>query len=264
VLARRPRQLLAAAALASGVLTGGAAPALAAPAADAALLTVTTPAMDAGGTAWVSVTWGADNKTLTDFTVTATAPAGVTVGYPAGRRASSLYGSSTLVKRTEDFTALQVSVAYGRTGSVVLPLHATWSIENGAGKEKSTGSLDGSVTIPLKTYTGPALQLTTTSVQVPKATPTWVDLRVTGAAPSLTDVRVTVGGPAGLVVGYPADGAFSGLDADALLLAGESDRSGVRLDASALPPGTYPLTVTVAYTGAIAGTFTGGVSLRVS
>ena len=142
-----------------------AAPPAAAAAAEVEAITTTTPAMNPGQTAWVSVIWKAD-KNITSFRVTAAPPAGVTVSYPSDRAYTSLYGSSSLAKNTQDFTAIKVSVPYSASGSVTLPLTVTW--KNGSSNRTATTNL----TIPLVAYAGPDLSLVTTSLRVPQATPT--------------------------------------------------------------------------------------------
>jgi hypothetical protein len=125
-------------------------------------------------------------------------------------------------------------------------------------------SADYTLTVPLVAYTGTAVTMTTTSVAVSKATPSWVKVAFTGGAPSLKDVRVTATGPAGLVVTYPGDGTSSGLNDGATLLGGASDFTSFRLDASALAAGTYPLDLVETYTTATAGRSTGRINVVVS
>ena len=211
-------------------------------------VTTTAPAMHPGGTAWVSVVWTAPDTAL-EFAVTGSAPDGFEVGYPADRSDTSLYGSSSLAGDTQDFTAFRLTVPYSATGTATVTLDATWrngNSGNGVGlgsKGASTTTLD----IPIEPYTGPDLTQVTTSVTVPRSTPTWVKLAFTAEAPLLQDLRVTAAGPSGLTIGYPADGTSSGLEGGAALHGGDTDVAGMRLDASKLAPGTYALTVTASY-----------------
>ena len=210
---------------------------------DVTQVTQTAPGMHPGEAAWVAVVWEA-GTTVDNFTVSATAPAGVTVGYPAGRSTTSLYGSSTLVKKTQDFSAFRVSAPYAATGSVTLQLHTTWTEDHG---HRDDVSMDSTLVVPLTPYTGPDLSWSTTSADVLRNTPTWVSVALRAGAPRLDHVEITIAGPAGLGVAYPGGRASSGLNDGPSLLAGAFDHADVHLDASALTPGTYDLTVTAAY-----------------
>ena len=226
---------------------------------DVTARTVTAPSVAHGETAWISVVWAAD-KTIDEFAMTVTAPADYTVAYPGGRSSSSLYGSSSLAKNVEDFGAFSLTAPYNSDASVTLQLHASWTRAN----DHKSGAVDTTLTVPLTTYAGPPFTLTTTSVSVSHDTPAWVQLALTGKAPSVDDVRFTVAGPDGLGIVYPGDGTSAGLNGGSGVVAGASDYAGVRLDASALAPGTYPLTVTVSYRDSASETWTGRVSLVVS
>jgi hypothetical protein len=237
---------------------------LAAPSADAALKTVTqtttsAPTMKPGQTAWVSMIWTAPTSNdLTDFKVTATPPAGYAVSYPADKAFTSLYGSSTLVKKTSDFTAFKLSVPYSATGTVSIPVTVSY-LNKGTLESQAT-----TLSVPLVAYAGVNLTQVTTSVTVPKATPTWTQLSFTGGAPMLSKFKVTVTGPAGLVVIYPGDAKSAGLNSGDSLQGGATDFTAVKLDATALAKGTYDLTVTETFERPTAVTNTGKVSLVVS
>lgn len=231
-------------------------------------VTATAPVMHPGQTAWLSMVWEASD-TVDEFAVTVRAPEGFAVAYPDGGTDTSLFGSASLAKRTQDFTAFRLSVPYGATGPVELEVHATWvrrgNNGNGGGNGAGTpGSLATTLSVPLEPYTGPALAATPGPLAVRQDAPGWVELPFVGGAPRLDGVQVTVAGPPELVVTYPGEGTFAGLSQEPSLLGGAADHAAVHLDASALEPGTHPLTVTVAYDAGGPATVTLEVPLAVS
>lgn len=242
--------------LAASLLT--AAPAAAAPKANVSTVSNTAPGMNTGQTAWVSVVWKT-NKTISDFKVTAAPPPGVTVAYPSGRAFTSLYGSSSLVEKTEDFTALKITIPYTiAPGNLRIPLVATWNYDGEPDSKAMT------LTIPLTPYVGTTnLTQLTSSVTVDRSTPTWVQVRFRGAAPSLDTFRVTATGPAGLGIVYPGDGTSAGLNGSSTLYKGLEDYTAFRVDASQLEPGTYALDLRETFNRPGAVTSTGTVSLVV-
>ncbi|MBW8826017.1 MAG: hypothetical protein JF603_06685 [Acidobacteria bacterium] len=231
----------------------------AAPKAKVDLVTSTVPAMHSGETAWVSTVWST-SATITDFTATMSATDGATVAYPAGRAFTSLYGSSSLAGDTQDFAAFKITVPYSASGSVTVSVSATW-VDGSKGKPDS---LTSTVIIPLSRYAGPSLTQVTTQVSVPRATPTWVQLRFTGSAPMLDGFRVSVTGPTGLAVVYPGDGSSSGLNGTTGLQGGVTDYAGIRLDAGKLTPGSYALRLTETFSRPDPTTETGTVTLVVA
>jgi hypothetical protein len=263
---RPVRRLAAVLGLAAALLGAGlAAPAAAAQTDALSRVTTTAPSMNPGQTAWVSVAWRASSN-ISNVALTVTAPAGYTVSYPSDRTFTSLYGSSALAGGTQDFTAFRLSIPYTASGTATLTLHATWDMGLGKKDNDTSGrnSADSTLTVPLVAYTGTTLTMTTASVSVSKAAPSWVKVAFTGGAPSIRDMRITATGPAGLVVTYPGDGTSSGLNGGATLLGGASDFTSFRLDASALAAGTYPLDLVETYSTAAAGRSTGRVNLVVS
>lgn len=231
-------------------------------------ITAAAPAVHPGQTAWLSMVWEASD-TVDEFAVTVRAPAGFAVAYPDGRSDTSLFGSASLAKRTQDFTAFRLSVPYGVTGPVELEVRATWVRRgnngggggNGAG---TPGSLDTTLAVPLEPYAGTALAETPGPLAVRQDRPAWVELPFVGGAPRLDGVQVTVAGPPGLVVTYPGEGTAAGLSQEPTLLGGATDHAAVHLDASALAVGTHPLTITVAYDAGGPATLTLEVPLAVS
>lgn len=64
-----------------------------------------------------------------------------------------------------------------------------------------------------------------------------------------SSVTLTRTAPAGMTVGYPADGTSSGLNSGPALGVGLEDYAAVRLDATALKAGTYTATVKATWDG---------------
>jgi hypothetical protein len=241
-----------------------ASPAAAEPKLEVTQLNALAVPMFPGQTAWLSVAWWARSN-ISNFAVTATGTDGVTVGYPAGRSFSSLYGSASLAGRTADFTSFRVTVPYSASRSTTLSLHVTWDQGNGSKRNDTSGKkeMDARLTIPLLPYFGPDLTQRTSSVSVSKAEPSWVEVSFLGRAPSLHDFALTATGPADLVVGYPGDGAATSLADGSTLLGGATDAAALRLDASALAPGSYVLELAETYTTSGPRRATGKVNLVV-
>ena len=87
----------------------------------------TTAALSPGQSAWLALGWTSD-RTVTDWSTTVSAPAGVTVTYPStrGGRDTSLFASGTLVGGTKDFVAFRLSVPYTQTRSFTLSVTSTY------------------------------------------------------------------------------------------------------------------------------------------
>jgi len=76
----------------------------------------------------------------------------------------------------------------------------------------------------------------------------WQQLVFQSRKAGVDDLRITVsGGPAGLVVSYPAAHAYTALNKGVGLAVGTDDFAAVRFDATAVATGTYKLTVKLAY-----------------
>lgn len=239
-------------------------------------VTAQTAAVVPGQTAWLSVVWTAD-RTVTDFSATVTAPAGVAVGYPTTRGGSdtSLYGSATLVGTTKDFTAVELSVPHTQTASFPVTLRATYLDscgDNGQCRNQGGGNDDKvrrhstsvTVTVPVVPATGPAFTQATASVTVPAGTSAFRDIAFAGGQADLGEFAVRAGAlPAGLQVGYPGDAQVSRLASGPALVGGSTDRVAVRFDATALPPGSYPVPLVITYRTATPRTAAGTVTLVV-
>jgi hypothetical protein len=276
---RRWRGTLAVA-LVSAVLAG---PLLGSPSAGADVdktgvraLTTQTAAVVPGQSAWLSVVWAAD-QTVTNWSTTVSAPAGVTVTYPTTRGGSdtSLYGSATLVGDTRDFTAFKLQVPYTQTTSFPVTLVSTYTGtcgDNGQCKDNGGGNDDkvrdystsATVTVPVVPAVGPVFTQNTTSLSLAAGSNTFQTLSFTGGQADLGDFTVRLGAlPAGLQVGYPGDAPASRPAGGSALIGRTTDKVAVRFDATGLRAGTYVVPLVVGYTAAAPRTTTGTVTLVV-
>ena len=239
-------------------------------------LTAQTAAVVPGQSAWLSVVWTAD-RTVTDWSTTVSAPPGVTVTYPTTRGGSdtSLYGSATLVGTTRDFTAFRLQVPHTQTASFSITLRSTYTDtcgDNGQCREQGIGNDDrvrahsttATVTVPVQPATGPAFTQATSSISIAAGTDTFQQLAFTGGSADLADFAVRLGTlPRGLAVAYPGDAAVSRPSRSSSLGGGTTDHVAVRLDATALPPGSYTVPLVITYTDAAPRTASGTVTLVV-
>lgn len=239
-------------------------------------VTTQTAAVVPGQSAWLSVVWTSD-QTVTDWSTTVSAPAGVAVSYPTTRGGSdtSLYGSATLVGTTRDFTAVKLAVPYTRTTSFQITLLSTYTGtcgDNGQCKEQGGGNDDkvrrhstsATVTVPVQPAVGPAFTQDTTSLSVAAGSNGFQQIAFTGGQADLADVSVRLGAlPAGLTVAYPGDATASRLAGGSSLVGGSTDNVAVRFDATGLAPGSYVLPLVVSYTAAAPQTVSGTVTLVV-
>ena len=239
-------------------------------------VTTSTAAMVPGQSAWLSVVWTAD-RSVTQWSTTVQAPAGVTVSYPTTRGGSdtSLYGSDTLVKSTRDFTAFRLRVPYTQTASFPVTLTSTYVDncgDNGQCKNNGGGnddkarrfSLTSTVTVPVVAATGPAFTQGTTTVPVTAGSNGFAPLAFTAGQADLADFTVRAGTlPAGLTVGYPGDGPVSRPAGGTGIIGRTTDQVALRFDATSLAKGTYTVPLTISYTAAAPRTATGTVTLVV-
>ena len=237
-------------------------------------VTTTTAALAPGQSAWVSVVWTSD-QTVTDWSTTVTAPAGVTVSYPTTRGGAdtSLYGSATLVGTTRDFTAFRLAVPYGQVASFPVTVTSTYALcgdngqckNQGLGNDGRTGTTVATVTVPVQAATGAPFTQDTTSITVAAGTSDFQQVQFTGGQTDLADFRVQVGAlPTGLTVGYPGDRSASALAGGSSLRGGSTDHVGIRFVTTGLAPGRYAVPLTISYRAAAAVVTTGTVSLVVS
>ncbi|SOE00187.1 hypothetical protein [Blastococcus haudaquaticus] len=239
-------------------------------------VTTQTAAVVPGQTAWLSVVWTSD-QTVTNWSTTVSAPAGVTVSYPTTRGGAdtSLYGSESLVGSTRDFTAFKLQVPYTQRTSFPLTVVSTYTStcgDNGQCKEVGGGNDDKArdfsttvtVTVPVVPATGPDFIQDTTSLTVPASSDAFAQLAFSAGQADLADFTVRAGRlPAGLVVGYPGDAPASRPAGGAALIGRSTDQVALRLDTTGMARGTYTLPLVISYTAATPRTASGTVTLVV-
>jgi hypothetical protein len=227
-----------------------------------------------GQSAWVAVVWTAD-RTVTNWSTTVTAPAGVTVSYPTTRGGSdtSLFGSATLVGGTRDFTAVELAVPYSRRGSFSVTMTSTYTPcgdngqckDQGGGNDNRTSTTSATVLVPVLPASGVPFTQQTTTVTLAAGTSSFQQIAFTGGQTDLADFTVRAGAlPAGLQVAYPGDRTASTLNGGRTLRGRSTDYVGVRFVATDLRPGTYTVPLTISYTAAVPVTTAGTVTLVVS
>jgi hypothetical protein len=240
-----------------------------------AVTTQTAPVVP-GQSAWLSTVWAAD-QTVTNWSTTVVAPAGVTVSYPTTRGGSdtSLYGSATLVGNTQDFTAFKLAVPYTRTTAFQVTLVSTYTStcgDNGQCKDQGAGndgkardfSTSATVSVPVQPAVGPAFTQNTTTLEAAPGSNAFQQLSFTAGQADLADFTVRAGAlPAGLTVGYPGDAPVSRPTAGRSLLGRSTDTVAVRFDVTGLAPGSYRVPLVIGYTGAAPTTAAGTVTLVV-
>ena len=225
-----------------------------------------------GQQGWVSALWTADQD-VCDVQVTASGQ-GLTTSYPTNTGAfTSLFKSSSLATGNLDFTALHVTVDPTVTSSVPVTLNVSYTVL-AAGQIKpsddltkkavnckgSKASATVTTTLPIVVPTGPAVVQQAAKATVSRSTPSWADISYLGDRPGLSSFHATLTPPKGLVVSYPGDRAFAGLNDNDALPVGQLDHVSVRLDASGLAAGSYTVPVRATYTG---GSLDGSLTLTV-
>ena len=272
---RRPgrwhrRLLTVAAALvvaAVGVVAPAPQPAQAAKADSNGVKAVTSKTADfaPGQSAWVSVVWKS-TQTVTDWSTTVSAPAGVTVTYPTTRGGTdtSLSASDTLVGKVRDFTAFRLSVPYTQTSNFKITVTSTYRLTvEGAGTEQFTYSTE--ITVPVKAASGTAYAQKTSRLAMEAGSVGWAQLTFQAGKGDLGNFTVELGElPEGLTVTYPGDGTHAGLHRSSDLIGRTTDHVAIRLDATNLAKGNYRIPMTIRYQAATAQTAEGTVTLDVS
>lgn len=237
-------------------------------------VTSETAPLAPGESAWLAVVWTAD-QTVTDWSTTVSAPAGVAVTYPTtrGGQDTSLYGSATLVGTTSDFTAFKLAVPYGQIDSFPVTVTSTYTLcgdsgqckNQGLGNDDRTGMTTVTVRVPVQPAVGAPFTQETTSIGIASDSSTFQQVAFTGGQTDLAAFTVQVGGlPAGLEVAYPGDGSGSTPNGGSSLRGRNTDHVGLRFVATGLPPGTYTVPLTISYTAALPITTAGTVTLVVS
>jgi hypothetical protein len=237
-------------------------------------LTAATAPLAPGQSAWVAVVWTAD-RTVTDWSTTVTAPAGVTVSYPTTRGGSdtSLYGSAVLVGDTRDFTAFKLAVPYSQRLSFPVTVTSTYRLcgDNGQCKDQGQGNDDrpssttATVIVPVLPAVGAPFTQQTTTVAVAAGSSTFQQISFTGGQTDLADFTVRVGTlPAGLQIAFPGDRAATTLNGGRTLVGRSTDHVGIRFVTTGLKAGTYVVPLLISYTAALPVTAAGTVTLVLS
>ncbi len=234
------------------------------------LLTERVPAVTAGDTVWIALTWAAQGVEATDFRVVATKVKGADVAYPANTGDhTSLMADDTLSDGELDFTSLQISVPYGAKKKVELELEVTYQVDGRTSHEVRVGKKGEKkkkvkLKIPVETYRGDDVgQVTLDPQTLVAGSGGWIDVAYTGYAPRVDDFRVVVTDASGLPLEYP-QGSYTSLVHDAVLEDGETDVARVYVDTSGATPGDYQLTVEATWAKAgSAGSLTGTVPVTV-
>jgi hypothetical protein len=223
-----------------------------------------TAALAPGQSGWLSVVWTSD-KTVTDWSTTVTAPAGITVAYPATRGGTdtSLYGSSTLVGTTRDFTAFKLSVPYTVTSAFTVTLTSTFVYDQGGSGQKLTTS--ATVTVPVRPASGPEFTQYTSTISVNAGSDRFQQIWFQGGTTDLANFTLALGSlPAGLQVAYPSDKESSALSGGTTLIGGDTDYVAVRFNTVGLVAGSYDIPLVITFTAAAPATASGKVTLVVS
>lgn len=251
------------------VVTGSLAPAIPAAAADDPGVVAVTPytaALAPGQSGWLSVVWTSDN-TVTDWSTTVTAPAGIAVAYPAtrGGNDTSLYGSSTLVGTTRDFTAFKLVVPYTVTTDFTVTLTSTYVYDPGSGGSAQNLTTTAAVTVPVRPASGPQFTQYTSTIPAKAGSNRFQQIWFLGGTTDLADFTVALGSlPAGLQVAYPGDKTSTALSGGTTLIGGDTDYVAIRFNTVGLLPGSYDIPLVITFTAASAVTTSGKVKLVVS
>lgn len=235
------------------------------------LLTDRLPAVTAGDTVWVALTWEARGVEATGFRVVATKAKGVEVAYPTNTGDhTSLMADDVLSDGELDFTSLRLTVPYGSKKKVEVELEVTYQVDGRTSHEVLVGKKlkrkkKVKLEIPVETFTGADVaQVGTDPQTVAAGSGGWVDVVYTGYAPRVEDIRVVVTDAVGLPIEYPQQG-YTSLVHDAVLEDGETDVARVYVDTSGAAPGTYQLAVEATWTKAgETGRLTGVVPVTVA
>ena len=203
-----------------------------------------------GQNGWVSTMWVAGDD-ICNVKVTASG-VGMTVKYPTNTATySSLSKGDSLKQGQFDYAAFNVSVNTSTLlGLLPLKLDHTYVVKDD-NATTCVGTAKGAsvtATLPVIASGSDAIVQKTSSVTVPKATPVWSQLVFQARKSGVDNVRITAtGGPAGLKVSYPGDRAYTSLNGASSLAVGTDDFASVKFDATGVAPGTYKLTVNLAY-----------------
>jgi hypothetical protein len=200
--------------------------------------------MVAGDSAWLAINWQGQSGEVTDFRVTAEAPAGIDVTYPENTPGfTGLMNGHALSEKEIDFTALKVSVPYEQTKKFKIKLTATYQSEGKAVEDEFE------VTVPVAVYAADQdlVQVTEAAGPIPVGESSWVEVDYSGLAPMVERFEMVVSDPAGLVVFYPFEKPSTSLYFNNVLEDHETDYAALLIDTTGAAPGTYTLGLQVTY-----------------
>jgi hypothetical protein len=211
---------------------------------EAKLKTKKTATVVAGDSAWLAINWQGQSGEITNFRVTADAPAGIEVTYPENTPGfTGLMNGHALSEKEIDFSALKVSVPYEQTEKFEITLTATYQSDG------ETVENEYEVTVPVAVYAADQdlIQVTETAGSIAAGESGWVEVDYSGLAPMVERFEMTVSDPDGLTVSYPLDGSSTSLYFNDILEDHETDYAAVLVDTTGAAPGTYTLSLRVTY-----------------
>ncbi len=224
------------------------------------LLTEDAAAVVKGGSAWLALTWEAEDA-LEDFRVVVTDDDNAVIAYPESTGDyTAPFQSSDLVAGEIDFTAIRIDVPYDeKSKNLKITVQASWN--NGERRDSS----EFKVKIPLVDYQGEDFAQLTEEVTVPAGAATWVEVAYSGLAPQLEGFSVAAAEAGGLPITYPAYGDATSLDHDAVLDAGETDVVRFSVDTTNVPVGRYEVGLVIRYrSGGASGQSDGALVVTVT
>jgi hypothetical protein len=243
------------------MLMGTASPAMAkGPEAD--LKTKKTATVVAGDSAWLAINWQAKGGEVTNFKVTAEAPAGIGVTYPENTPGfTGLMNGHVLSEKELDFTALKVAVPYEQTKKFKIKLSVSYTADGKQVEDRFD------VTVPVAVYQADQdlAQVADSAGSIPSGESDWVEVDFSGLAPMVEDFEMVISDPAGFTVMYPSARSSASLYFNNVLEDKETDYAAFQVDTAGIAPGSYNLGLRVSYT--MAGqnkTFDGTLTLTVT
>jgi len=225
------------------MLMGLTVPAMAkAPEAD--LKTKKTAAIVAGDSAWVAINWQGKTGEITNFKVTAEAPAGVELTYPENTPGfTGLMNGHVLSEKELDFTALKLAVPYEQTRKFKIKLSVSYTSDG----KQVVDSFD--VTVPVALYQADQdlAQVTDSAGSIPSGESDWVEVDFSGLAPMVEGFEMVVSSPSGLTVAYPFAKPSTSLYFNNVLEDKETDYAAFLVDTTGVAPGKYNIGLKVSY-----------------
>lgn len=198
----------------------------------------------AGDSAWLAINWKGNSGEITNFQVTAEAPAGIEVAYPDNTPGfTGLMNGHVLSEKELDYTALRVSVPYGQTEDFEIVLTASYMSDGIAVKDTFN------VKVPVAVYEADQdiVQVTGSAGSIPAGDADWAEVDFSGLAPMAEGFQMVVTDSDGLTIEYPTDEPFTSLYFDSALEDGETDFAAFWVDTTDAAAGTYTLSLEVTY-----------------